>query len=343
MSRLMEHVYRFEELGDLDPAERRLALRDVLAEVVAPESLGAAVREVASAIDGFGPLTGVMTEPGITDVLVNGPHEVWVERRGKLELTDVTFEPDELMAFVERHIGDAGGRVDASCPIADARLHDGSRIHVVLPPLAPDGPLVSIRRFPQQRYTLEDLRRSGTVDDAQVRVLVQAVHDRRSIVVSGATGSGKTTLACALLGLVGPDERIVVVEETPELRPQSPHAVSLLARRANVEGRGAVGLIDLVRAALRMRPDRIVVGEVRGPEAAAAIEAMSTGHRGSLLTVHAMSAALALSRLAALACEGTANTDHEVVGTRVRDAVDVVVHLARRGPRRVVEEILECR
>ncbi|HYP23433.1 MAG TPA: ATPase, T2SS/T4P/T4SS family [Actinomycetota bacterium] len=320
---LLDRVLDNDWLATLDPAERRLALR----EVVAPDKIAA----VAEHVDGYGPLAEVMARPGVTDVLVNGPREVWAEQDGTLTREAIEWpDADALRDFVDRLLARGGGSVDASRPVADGRLPDGSRIHVVLPPIAPRGPLVSIRRFPSVRFTLDDLVRAEMLSAANAARLRDLVAARATVVVSGATGAGKTTLLNALLALVGTAERVVTIEETPELGPFSSHVVSLVARPPNVEGSGAVGLDALVRASLRMRPDRIVVGEVRGREAAVALAAMATGHEGSMLTLHARSAAEAPERLAELA-----ETD---VG-RVRRAVDAFVHLSRRDGRRKLEEI----
>lgn len=325
---LLDRVLDNDWLAALDPAQRRLALRDLLT----PDELAAGtLAEVAEHVDGYGPLAGVMARPGVTDVLVNGPHEVWVEQNGALCPVDVRW-PDAaaLRDFVDRLLARGGAAADASNPVADARLPDGARIHVVLPPIAPHGPLVSIRLFPSIRFTIDDLVAKGMLDDSEAETLTSLVRTRTSVVVSGATGSGKTTLLNALLALVGDDERVVTIEETPELGPFSSHLVSLTARTPNVEGAGGVDLYALVRASLRMRPDRIVVGEVRGREALAALAAMATGHEGSMLTVHARSAAEAPDRLAYLAGKD--------VGA-VRRAVGAFVHVTRDDGRRRVAEI----
>jgi pilus assembly protein CpaF len=329
---LFERVLANDWLADLDPPRRRLALRELLTpEERASAGAAAALGEVAEHVDGYGPLAEVMARPGVTDVLVNGPHDVWVEQDGALARTPVRWRDAEaLRDFVDRLLAAGGATADASTPVADARLPDGSRVHVVLPPIAPRGPLVSIRRFPRVRFTLDDLAARDLVDPGGADRLRGLVGSRTSIVVSGATGSGKTTLLNALLDLVGHDERVVTIEETPELGPFSAHIVSLAARPANVEGAGEVDLHALVRASLRMRPDRIVVGEVRGGEAAAALGAMATGHEGSMLTVHARSAAEAPHRLASLAGAEPGAVDR---------AVGAFVHLARRDGRRRVEEI----
>jgi pilus assembly protein CpaF len=335
-----DFVLERPELADLDPAERRLALRELLRAEV-PHDAARLAAEASDLIDGYGPLTGLMRDPAVTDVLVNAYDEVWIEERGRLHKAPVVFRDiDALHSFIDRMIAISGARVDASSPIADSRLPDGSRLHVVLPPLAGDGPLVSIRKFPRDAFDLEDLRTMGLLTAAEATLLEEAVRDRRTIAISGATGSGKTTLLNALLGLVPVTERVVVIEETRELRPSCPHAVSLVARPANIEGKGAVDLTDLFRASLRMRPDRIVVGEVRGREALVALDAMSTGHEGSMVTVHARSASDALDRFVSLATQGEA-ADAASLRQRFARAFDLVVHLERLEGERVVAEILE--
>lgn len=327
-----------EYLADLDAAERRLALRSVVGEAQCDRP--PSVAELADWIDGFGPLTPLMRDAEVTDILLNGSDEVWVERAGRLQRRPPLFQsPDELRDLLERLLAQAAVRVDSSVPIGDGRLRDGSRIHVVLPPVAPDGPLVSIRRFPSQALTLDDLveRAFLTVDEADV--LQRCVIDRRSIAIGGATGTGKTTLANALLGCIGQDERVVVMEETRELAPCCAHWVSLATRPPNVEGVGGLDQTDLLRAALRMRPDRIVVGEVRGAEASVALQAMSTGHEGSLLTVHALSAADVTDRLVDLALMAPCAPSEETLRRQVKRALDVVVQVGRCGETRKITEI----
>ncbi|HWC15321.1 MAG TPA: ATPase, T2SS/T4P/T4SS family [Actinomycetota bacterium] len=337
---LRELVYAHDEIADLDPVERRVALRAIVAEA-GVEDLAAAVDAIANDIDGFGPLTALLADEHVTDVLVNGPDHVQVERAGRLEQADVSFlDRDDLCSWCERMVSAHGGRVDTSHPIADVILHDGSRLHVVLPPIAPNGPLVSIRRPARTPYSIDELVALGLMDQPTARRLTDHVHSGASLVVSGATGSGKTTLLDALLQEVPPTERVVSVEELAELRAGH-NRVSLVARQANCEGRGWVPLDELVRAALRMRPDRIVVGEVRGAEALPALWAMSTGHRGSMLTVHARSARDARRRLVDLALASNHAPAEETLAAQVAEAVDVSVHLERRDGRRSVTEVLE--
>lgn len=338
--RLLDLLQGREELADLDAAERRLALRSLIQDAPSAESDPVRISDLADWIDGFGPLSSLMRDDEVTDILLNGPHEVWVERAGVLESHPAIFDSAaDLAALLDRLLGQAGSRVDTSVPIGDGRLDDGSRIHVVLPPIAPEGPLVSIRRFPSHAFTLDDLIERGflTIDEADV--LQGCVIDHRSIAIGGATGTGKTTLANALLGCIPENERVVVIEETRELAPACAHWVSMATRAANVEGVGALDQSDLLRAALRMRPDRIVVGEVRGAEAAVALQAMSTGHEGSLLTLHTRSAADVVDRLVDLALMAPSSPSEVTLRRQATRALDVVVQVGRCGSQRKVTEI----
>lgn len=331
----LDIVLQHEELADLDPARRRLALRELVPEMRA-RGCRVDVSQLAEDIDGYGPLSALMRDPEVTDILVNQPGDVWVERSGRLDRAAVAFDDEgELRAFIERCLGRAGRRADISEPIADAALPDGSRMHVVLPPIARDGPLVSIRRIPRIRYALSELVDRSMLTAREARFLTEAVHSRSTIAVSGGTGSGKTTLVNALLSLVQAGERVVVIEETPELAPACAHAVCLTTRNKNVAGVGAVDAADLVRAALRMRPDRIVIGEVRGAEALAALSAMSTGHEGSMVTLHARSADDAVRRMVALALQAGGGASESSLEAQFAAAFDVLVHLERAGGRRV--------
>ena len=333
---LLERVQEQGSLADLDPAARRLALRALVggSDGVEPSD----VTQLADWIDGYGPLTDLMEDDTVTDILVNGPHDVWAERSGRLVRTEVDFVSQEnLLAFVDRFFGAAGIRLDALSPIADARLADGSRIHAVLEPVAQRSCLVSIRKFPRA-WTLGELHSQHMFDDHDRQRLEGFVRSRRSIVVAGATGCGKTTLVNALLALVSDGERVVLIEEVPELAPAHPHCVSLVARRSNVEGRGAVETSELLRAALRMRPDRIIIGEVRGAEASVALSALGTGHSGSMLTVHAGPSDSALDRLADLSALGRPK---DAVHAEWKRALDVVVHVERVEDRRRIASISE--
>ena len=329
-----------DELADLDPAARRLALRSLVhrSESASPDL----VARLSDWIDGYGPITSLMADPDVSDILVNGPEEVWVERAGRLQRTEVSFENgQQLWDLIERMLGSAGARADAAHPIADARLQDGARVHVVLPPLSGADPLLSIRRFPATAWSLNDLAERGFLTPAQHYLLRDAVASRLTIAVGGGTGTGKTTLVNALLGCIDSTERVVVIEETPELAPVCPHWVSLIGRPPNIEGRGAVDQSELLRAALRMRPDRIVVGEVRGPEALIALQAMATGHEGSMVTVHSRSAADVSDRLVDLASMSVSAPEHRALQRRVETSLDLIVQVGRHDGHRRVTEIIQ--
>jgi pilus assembly protein CpaF len=308
-------------------------LRELLARdrVVLPAlDLERLVEEVVDDAVGLGPLEPLMRDPTVTEVIANGPGSVFVERAGKLVTEPVRFrDVEHLRQVIERVVGAGGRRVDDASPMVDVRLPDGSRVNAVLPPLALDGPLLTIRRFPKEPLSVADLVELGTLIPAQVDVLGRAVRGRVNIVVSGGTGTGKTTLLNALAAFIDPAERIVTVEDAAELRLPGHHVARLESRPANVEGRGEVTLRALVRNALRMRPDRIVVGEVRGGEALDMLQAMNTGHDGSLTTVHASSTADALRRIETMALMAGLDLPHSAVREQVRAAIDVVVHLVR--------------
>ena len=340
---LLQIVYDHDELAELDPAARRLALRDLVSGTGVVD-VAATVGRLADEIDGYGPISEAMEAPGVTDILINGPDEVWIESNGRLELTEARFTGQEhLRSWCERVVAAAGGRIDAAWPISDVRMAEGSRLHAVLPPVAPGGPLVSIRRLPARPRSLDDLCATGFATEQQIARLRAFVVDGRSIAIGGATGTGKTTLLNALLLEVGPDERIITIEELPELRVDRSGVVSLVARRANAEGRGAIHLATLVRASLRMRPDRIVIGEVRGAEALPALQAMATGHSGAMLSVHARSAEQVRSRLVDLALGAPGAPSEATLERRVDVVLDVIVHLGRREGVRAIEEVVELR
>ena len=267
-----------------------------------PDELARLVREVTDALAGLGPAQPLLRDPAVTDVLVNGPDEVWVERDGRLERTTVRFaDAAAVHAAALRTLAPLGLRLDRGRPWVDARLPDGSRLHALLPPLAPGGPVISVRRFAAVNHTWEALERSGAVPVEAATLLRQAVAARRALVCCGRTGTGKTTLLNLLLAEVGDDERVLIIEDAPELRPRCRHVVRLESRPPNAEGAGEVTIRDLVRQALRMRPDRIVVGEVRGVEVVDMLQALATGHEGCMTTVHARAADEALVRLEGMA------------------------------------------
>ncbi len=321
-------------------AEARIrALVEREAAALSPSDRAALARRVAERVAGLGPLEALLGDPEVDEVMVNGPDEVWVERRGRLEPGGVAFDDEaDLRHAIERILAPLGRRVDEASPLADARLPDGSRVNVIIPPLALDGPILTIRRFRPRALGPDDLVAAGTLTAPLRDFLRSCVRARLNVLVSGGTGSGKTTTLNALSRFIGERERVVTVEDAAELRLQQPHVVRLEARPASLEGRGEVTIRDLVRNALRMRPDRIVVGEVRGPEALDMLAAMATGHDGSLSTVHAGSPEEALRRVETLALMAGVGLPHAAVREQVAGAIDLVVHQARErgGARRVV-------
>ena len=325
------------------PLERE-ALRRALeriAPVEAPLADAQTLEGVVDALVGLGPVEDLLRDNEVTDVLVNGPDEVWVERRGVLCRTDVTFPSGEaIRAAVERVIAPLGLRLDHASPMVDARLADGSRLHAVIPPAAIPHPVVAIRRFTAAVTSVEDLVEAETLDADQAELLAAAVAERRNLLVSGGTGAGKTTLLNILSGLIPAGERVVVVEDASELALRG-HVVRLEANPPNAEGVGEVTLADLVRSALRLRPDRIVVGEVRGPEALDLVAALNTGHDGSMSTVHANSPEEALWRLETLAMSGDRRVPAEAIRRQLRAGIDLIVQLRRQGSRRRVVAITQ--
>ncbi len=297
------------------------------------------VERVVDSVLGLGPLQPLLEDPETSDILVNGPDEVWVDRGGVLELTDVRFtSAEEMVATVERVIAPLGLRIDRSAPMVDARLSDGSRLHAVLPPASVEVPLVAIRRFTQVVQTLEDLVSAGSATEEEVSVMATAVRDRRTIVISGGTGAGKTTLLNLLAALIPASERVVTIEDAAELTLPG-HVVRLEARPPNAEGVGQITIRSLLRSALRLRPDRIIVGEVRGPEALDLVSALNTGHKGSLTTVHANSPREALWRLETLALSA-GDTSETAVSRQLRAAIDTIVQIERTSQGRRVRSIV---
>jgi pilus assembly protein CpaF len=316
------------ELVDEDAAILDAPTRDRLCELILREAVG------------LGPLEELLADPAVEEVMVNGHERVYVERAGRIERTEVSFPSEQsLRDAIERILTPLGRRVDELSPMVDARLEDGSRVHVVIPPLAVDGPSMSIRRFSAVRPGPRELVELGTITEELHDELAAAVGARRSILISGGTGSGKTTLMNALSAFIDSDERVITIEDAAELRLRQPHVVRLESRPANVEGRGRVAIRDLLRGALRMRPDRIVIGEVRGGEALDLLMALNTGHEGALSTVHANSPEDALRRIETLALMAGVGLPHEAIREQLGRGLDLVIHLARLsdGSRRVVE------
>lgn len=324
--------------GSQDGVGRIAAIRSAVARAVRaeglllpPDTLASLVRECTDALAGLGALEPLLRDPLVTDVMVNGPQEVWVERDGALERTSVRFpDADAVRAAVLRVVGPLGLRFDRACPWVDARLPDGSRLHALLPPLAATGPVVTVRKFAAVRHAWEDLVATGAVPQTAAALLRAAVQERRAIVCCGRTGTGKTTLLGLLLSDVGADERVVVIEDAPELRPRCPHVVRLETRPPNAESAGEVTIADLVRQALRMRPERIVVGEVRGAEIVDVLQALATGHEGCMTTVHARAAEEALVRMEGMAL--LAGLPLPAARAQLEVGIDLLAVLGR-GPR----------
>jgi pilus assembly protein CpaF len=311
-----------QEATPLSTAERRLI-----------------VDEIVNEIFGLGPLEPLLADPSINDILVNSHAQVFVERNGRLERSGVTFKDDNhLMQIIDRMVSQVGRRIDESSPMVDARLHDGSRINAIIPPLAIDGPHLSIRKFRKDALSGEDLLRFGTLIDPMLSLLAGCVKARLSILISGGTGAGKTTLLNILSSFIPSTERIVTIEDSAELRLHQDHVVRLETRPPNIEGEGQITQRQLVINSLRMRPDRIVVGEVRGGEAIDMLQAMNTGHDGSLTTIHANAPREALARLETMVAMSGLQLPPRAVKEQIATAIDVVVQVARHadGVRRVI-------
>ena len=323
---------------DASPANVVRALRSE-GVVLDEAALMGVVGQVRRELVGAGPLEGLMNEPDVTDVLVTTSGEVWADRGAGLESRGMLFhDEDHVRRIAVRLASWAGRRLDEASPYVDARLPDGARLHCVIPPISTDGTCVSLRIPRRTGFSLDELQERGTVDEVSAAVLRDLVARRASFLVTGGTGTGKTTALGALLALVPHNERIVLVEDTAELQPRHPHVVRLQSRPANVEGAGQVTMRDLVRQSLRMRPDRVVVGEVRGPEVIDLLMALNTGHEGGCGTVHANSPQDLPARIEALGL--TAGVDRSAVHALLASAVDAVVHIARGpGGARVVEGI----
>jgi pilus assembly protein CpaF len=297
------------------------------------------VKEIENEILGLGPLEPLLADKSVADILVNGPQQVYVERHGKLELSDVHFDSDRhLMNIIDRIVSGVGRRIDESSPMVDARLDDGSRVNAIIPPLAVDGPSLSIRRFSVDRLDAERLIELGTITPTIAQVLEAMVRGRVNVLISGGTGSGKTTLLNVLSSHIPADERIVTIEDSAELQLQQPHVVRLETRPPNIESKGEVTQRDLVRNCLRMRPDRIVVGEVRGGEALDMLQAMNTGHDGSLTTIHANSPRDGLTRIESMVAMSGVNLPLTPLRAQIASAINVVLQQERQedGTRRLV-------
>jgi pilus assembly protein CpaF len=333
------------ELRKLPEGERQARLREVVEHLIEQDTpfLHRSVRDqlVANLLDevlGLGPLEKLLRDGSVSDILINGPREVFVERGGRLEEVELHFrDNDHLLQVIDRIVSRVGRRVDDTSPMVDARLPDGSRVNAVIPPLALKGPTLSIRRFGATPLVLEDLLRLGALTLEMAQVLEAVVRAKLNVIVSGGTGSGKTTLLNTLSAFIPDGERVVTIEDAAELRLQQRHVVPLETRAPNVEGKGGVGIRDLVRNALRMRPDRIVIGECRGAEALDMLQAMNSGHEGSITTLHANSPRDALSRLETMILMGGFEMPLKAMRRQVTSAINLIVQAERLqgGPRKV--------
>ncbi|HEX2531205.1 MAG TPA: CpaF family protein [Burkholderiaceae bacterium] len=310
---MVERLLQEEQVA-INDIERRTLIRDIQHEML-----------------GFGPLELLMADPAVSDILVNSYHQIYVERRGKLELTNVTFTDEKhLLRIIDKIVSLVGRRIDESCPMVDARLPDGSRVNAVIPPVAIDGPMVSIRRFAHIPLKMENLvNDTKTMTPAMATILEGLCKAKINILISGGTGAGKTTLLNILSGYIPETERIVTIEDAAELQLQQPHVVRLETRPANIEGKGEVTQRALVRNALRMRPNRIVIGEVRGAEAVDMLQAMNTGHEGSLTTIHANTPRDALARLENMIGMANLNLPHKAARQQIASAITVIIQVLR--------------
>ena len=324
-------------LSRLDDKKARNQISEVAERIMDEQSVpfNVATRQflarcIENEILGLGPIEPLLTEPSIADILVNGCDKVYVERYGKLELTPLRFQSDaHLLNIIDRIVSSMGRRIDESSPMVDSRLKDGSRVNAIIPPLAIDGPSLSIRRFTLDRLHMEDLIELDTCTRAMADMLIGIVKARLNVLISGGTGSGKTTVLNVLTGYIAEDERIITIEDSAELQLQPPHVVRLETRPPNIEGKGEVRQRDLVRNSLRMRPDRIVIGEVRSDEAFDMLQAMNTGHDGSLTTVHANTPRDALARIENMVAMTGLDLPARMVRAQIASAINVVLQLAR--------------
>jgi len=348
-NRIHRHLIERIDLAKVDVLPRDVVerqIQEVVEDLLADEETPLSrwerdqiILEIQHETFGLGPIEPLIRDPSVSDILVNGARNVFVERRGKLEETNVIFRDDaHLLQVIDRIVSQVGRRIDESSPMVDARLPDGSRVNAIIPPLALDGPMLSIRRFAVDPYGMDDLVAFETLTPALAEILTAAVRARLNILISGGTGGGKTTLLNVLSNAIPNGERIVTIEDSAELQLQQRHVVRLETRRANIEGKGSVTQRDLVYNALRMRPDRIIVGEVRGAEVLDMLQAMNTGHDGSLSTVHANSARDALSRLETMIMISGVAIPITALREYISSALDMVIHVARLsdGSRKVL-------
>ncbi len=335
------------QLAQLDPDSAREEIRDIVNEIISIKAVvmsiaeqEALLQDICNDVLGYGPLEPLLARDDIADIMVNGAGRVFIEVGGKVQLTPIRFRDNaQLMNICQRIVSQVGRRVDESSPICDARLLDGSRVNVISPPLSLDGPTLTIRKFRKDKLTLEDLVRYGSINPAGARVLGVIGRARCNVLISGGTGSGKTTLLNCMTAYIDTEERIITCEDAAELQLQQPHVVRLETRPPNLEGQGQITMRDLVRNCLRMRPERIIVGEVRGPEAFDLLQAMNTGHDGSMGTLHANSPREALSRLESMITMGGFQLPVKTIREMVVGSIDVIIQAERMrdGSRRITK------
>ncbi len=352
--RQMVDAIDLSKAGQLAERDLRSQLRNLASHLCAQQTVNlpvdereAMVREIMDEIYGFGPIEPLMNDPDVSDVLINGPDSVFIERNGLLEKTDIRFANDDhLIHFIQRLVGRAGRRIDEVSPMVDAKLPDGSRLNAVIPPLALRGPTVSIRRFKSKGVTFEDMVRSGSLTPEVADFMVACVRGRMNIVVSGGTGAGKTTMLNNISRFIPETERVVTIEQTAELQLQQRDVVALETRPPNVEGRGEITQRDLLKNSLRMRPDRIIVGEARGGEVLDMLQAMNTGHDGSMSTVHANDTRDALDRMELMIALSGVELPMNVARQYIASAIQILIHMTRlsTGERKVmrVSELCGC-
>ncbi len=343
--KLLENI-NFSAIDKLEPSELKLQIGEMVHELLAEEQVPLNMKErnqlVSDIIDetlGLGPIEPLIKDPTVSDILINTDCQVYVERKGVLELTPVRFKDEKhLIRIIEKIVSTVGRRIDESSPMVDARLKDGSRVNAIIPPLAVDGPLVSIRKFGTMRPTMENLISANSLTNEIADLLRAVVASRLNVLISGGTGSGKTTMLNAMSSYISESERVVTIEDAAELQLQQPHVVRLETRPPNIEGRGEVTQRELVKNSLRMRPDRIIVGEVRGGEAFDMLQAMNTGHDGSMTTVHANSCRDAVTRIEQMVAMAGFDIPITSIRAQIASAVDVVLQLERLadGARRLV-------
>ncbi|NQV55623.1 MAG: CpaF family protein [Rhodospirillales bacterium] len=328
-------------------AELAEKIGDIVTEILVEEKIQLNLAEQRNLITallndmlGLGPLEPLLSDETISDILVNGPNQVYVERAGKLVITDVKFRDNaHVMNIAQRIVSAVGRRIDETTPLVDARLADGSRVNIIVPPLAIDGPTISIRKFSEKKITLDVMAGQNNLSEAMSKTLKIAARCRLNILISGGTGSGKTTLLNALSQMIDHGERVVTIEDAAELQLQQPHVVRLETRPPNLEGEGEITQTELVKNALRMRPDRIILGEIRAGEALDMLQAMNTGHDGSLGTIHANNPREALTRLENMVAMSGAKLPNEAVRSQIAGALDMIVQISRMrdGVRRIVQ------